>query len=156
MMQAAGSDQTFAAHVFPKWPLGLDSAKPLILHFGRDRSLLFSRSQVLKRTGASVMPCEHIAKPGALLERHTHGLLVVCHSVPECDRAEVLRKVRRLRPEFRSLLLARNLFDPHARTDETETMSTLQRPHGLVQKASELLSRAGWPSAYPATESSEL
>ena len=145
MMQAAESDPTLAAHVVPEWLVGQDCGKPLILHFGRDRSLLFSRGQVLKRTGAPVVCCEDIAKVDALLERHTHGLLVLCHSVPESDRAKVLGRVRRLRPAFQCLFLARNLFDPHARTGESETMSTHRGPHGLVQKALELLSRSGLP-----------
>ena len=150
MMQAAESDRSFAAHFSSEWLAGQDRGKPLILHFGRDRSLLFSRSQVLKRTGAPVACCEDIAKLEALFERLTHGLLVVCHSVPECDRVEVLREMRRLRPDFGSLLLARNLFDPHARTGDAEMMSTHTGPHYLVQKATELLSRT-CASAYTAT-----
>lgn len=147
MGQTAGSDQTFAAHVISEWPTGEDRRQPLILHFGRDRSLLFSRTRVLMRTGAVVACCEEIGRLDVLLERHAQGLLVLCHSVPESDRAEVLREVRRLRPEFLSLLLARNLFDPQARSGETEVMSTHAGPHDLVQKATELLSRM-WASAY--------
>ena len=132
--------------IFPAWPAqttgsmpsgrvaallagiasGEESGKPVIVHFGRDRSLLFTRSLVLRRTGADVESCEDLAKVDALLDRHTHGLLVLCHSLTEAERAEALNKVQGRRPGFRSLGVARNFLEHYSQTGGIETVSTLR------------------------------
>lgn len=168
MMHLAEPNSTSTAppYTFPEWPpqttgstppgkiaavpagivSGDDSGKPVIVHFGRDRSLLLTRSLVLQRTGAAVERCEDLAKIDALLDRHTHGLLVLCHSLTEAERAEVLNKVQARRWGFRSLCIARNSLEHYSQTGENETVSTLGGPHELVKKAVELLCRE-WASA---------
>lgn len=62
---------------------GQDESIPVILHFGRDLNLLSTRSQVLKLTGVPVEQRQDLSQLDTLLDRHTHGLLVLCHSLHE-------------------------------------------------------------------------
>ena len=169
MMQAAApnSTSTVPSYACARWPaqrmsdrpseagaampLGLspdeDSRRPVILHFGRDQSLLSSRSLVLQLTGFDVKRCESLADVNAMLEVHTQGLLVLCHSLTEAARAEVLSKIQG-RQGFRSLLMARNSLERQFPLHQTEAVSSTVGPHGLVKKAAELLSRE-WASRSP-------
>lgn len=111
---------------------------PVILHFGKDRSLLSSRGLILQRTGVPVECCEDLPKVDALLNRRTRGLLVLCHSSTQADRAEMLSRVQS-QPGLKSLLVARNAFESYLMTGEIETLSPLAGPQGLVKRAAALL-----------------
>ena len=75
-----------------------------ILLVGEDSSLLATRAEVLKRTGANITCVStHQAKP--LLESESFDIIVLCHSLPETVSSELVEVVNRGWPEMKILLV---------------------------------------------------
>lgn len=74
---------------------------PVILHFGRNSHLLSIRSKILQLSGQPVDHRLGIEEADALLGWHPQGLVVLCHSLSDADRAEILSRVQQRQPAFK-------------------------------------------------------
>jgi hypothetical protein len=104
--QSSTTSHTFTAqHPFPKDCE--NHASRQILHIGRDAVLLSTRSLVLQLTGATVECCFGIDGVDDFLSRHTHALLVLCHSLSAADRLQVLSRVHQQQRAFVCVYVAK-------------------------------------------------
>lgn len=128
-------------------PKGGSQGTPVILHVGRDLSLLTSRSLILARTGVPVVRCQETSGFDSLLEKHGEGLLVLCHSVSEADCLEVLRKTRQRRPDMKILCMEKGILGSRPGAEGGGPISFTSGPYRLVEKVAELLHVPEWVSA---------
>ena len=75
-----------------------------IVLIGEDSSLLATRAEVLKRTGASIA-CSSGSQAKAVLEEDIFDVVVLCHSLPETISNELVGYVHRRWPEVKILMV---------------------------------------------------
>jgi Response regulator containing CheY-like receiver, AAA-type ATPase, and DNA-binding domains len=106
-----------------------------IVLVGEDSSLLATRAEVLKRTGASIACCSgNQAK--AMLEEETFDIVVLCHSLPDSVSTELIGYVHRRWPEAKILMVVTERFTYRA-TGVEVTSST--DPGRLIELTQQLL-----------------
>lgn len=111
--------------------------KPVIVHYGRDLSLLHTRSKVLETAGFSVSSTQEPSEIDSLLGAHVPEMLVLCHSLPVDRREAVLQQVRSRWPRIKSLLVAKNSTQLCA--EPVETVHNSEGPQALVDRVKHLL-----------------
>jgi hypothetical protein len=70
-----------------------------ILLFGRDESLLSTRTSVLNRTGLPILSASTLEEVATIASTHTIAMLALCHTVPARDRRKAMALVRHYHPE---------------------------------------------------------
>lgn len=118
---------------------GTTESEPVILQLGNNPTLLTVRARVLALTGVPVECTEDFTGVDALLDRYTHGLLVLCHSVSPSHQTEVLRRVRQRRPNFKHLVIAREGTERSPEETKADSVCPRQGPRLLLLKVDQLL-----------------
>ncbi len=72
---------------------------PRILLFGRDESLLNTRSSVLNGTGLPILRANSLEQVAAIAATHNIAMLALCHTVSASDRRKGIAMVRHHHPE---------------------------------------------------------
>lgn len=109
----------------------------MIVHYGRDLSLLQTRGKVLETAGFSVSSTQEPAEVDALLGGHMPEMLVLCHSLPLDQREAVLQQMRSRWPRMKSLLVAKN--STQVCREPVEMVHNSEGPWALVLRVKDLL-----------------
>ena len=108
-----------------------------ILLIGDDESLLATRAEVLKRTGAYIA-CASAKQAKPLLERELFDVLVLCHSLSERISGDLCDFAHRRWPEIKILVVsAVGVEYPMAGTD----LTSRAEPGRLIEQTKHLLER---------------
>ena len=123
--------------------LGGNTAKqraphPVIVHYGRDQSLLRTRILLLESAGHDVSSALEPADIDRLLGPDSSGVLVVCHSLPEDQREAAFQKIQSHWPGMKGLLVTQSTT-PLSKY-QVDTLSNSEGPGALVARARDLLS----------------
>jgi DNA-binding NtrC family response regulator len=106
-----------------------------IVLVGEDSSLLATRAEVLKRTGASIACCSgNQAK--AVLEEEIFDIVVICHSLPERVSTELIGYVHRRWREVKILMVVPEPFMYRAAGVEVASSAD---PGRLIEMTHQLL-----------------
>ncbi len=111
--------------------------KPVVVHYGRDLSLLHSRGKVLEAAGFSVSSTQQASEIGSLLGAHIPEMLVLCHSLPLDQREATLQEMRSRWPRMKSLLVAKN--STQVCREPVETVHNSEGLQALVSRVQRLL-----------------
>jgi DNA-binding response OmpR family regulator len=114
-----------------------------ILLAGSDSRLLATRAAVLLKTGAVVVYRDTMGTLG-ILDREAFDLVVLCHSLPETDVAEIVDKVHRKIPGTKILMVTSALDGMYANNKVDAT--SIPEPGHLVACAIELLQVTSYAS----------
>ena len=76
-----------------------------ILLIGEDSTLLRTRAEVLKKTGASIA-CASAHRATSLLEGERFDVIVLCHSLPQRVSMDLIGNVNRRWPAMKILMVA--------------------------------------------------
>lgn len=111
---------------------------PKILLVGQDVSLLETRAEVLKKTGADVVYCIG-SKVLDVLASELPNLVVLCHSLTEQEAEAIADKVHACSPKTRVLLVVSQVFEEKQYLGAKFDATSLPGPLRLIQRAGELL-----------------
>jgi CheY-like chemotaxis protein len=109
-----------------------------ILLAGSDFRLLETRAAVLAKTGAEVI-FRNTKETLGILDQDEFDLVILCHSLPERDAAEIVAKVHEKSPGTRILMVTSRLDMYGMRPDSMVDATSLPEPGQLVALASQLL-----------------
>ena len=111
---------------------------PKILLVGQDVSLLETRAEVLKKTGADVDYCT-ASKVLATLASELPNLVVLCHSLTEHEAEAIADKVHACSPKTRVLLVVSQVTEEKHYQGPKFDGTSLPGPLRLIQRAGERL-----------------
>ncbi len=100
-----------------------------ILSIGNDRSLLWSRHLVLETGGYKIksLSSEALLVCSSL---PPFDLAILCHSLPQVDRLNIIRAIRRIHPGALIVSLDGPVTQPLCRLEDVQTASV--RPEALL------------------------
>jgi DNA-binding response OmpR family regulator len=114
--------------------------RPRLLCYGHDGMLLYTRKLILEAE-FSVERCEELSGLAEVLSRGRVDLVLVCHSVPQEECAEVIEKVRAESPAVKVLALQESLGGACSAHSDA-TMDNLEGPPALLHEIHALLGMA--------------
>lgn len=108
-----------------------------VLIFGRDTSLLDTRALILARAGYLVLTATDALEANRILASQPIHLLILCHTLADEERRNVLSVAHASQPALRTLALVANAA--HYAADSPEAiLSTLDGPRTLLAAVHEL------------------
>jgi hypothetical protein len=110
---------------------------PLLLCYGHDSMLLYTRKCILERE-YRVKVCTGLVRLGEILAQAPVHAVVVCHSVPEAECAEVIELSRAAWPQVKILVLREGL-QGQCSLHSDGTMENLDGPPALLFKIQSML-----------------
>ena len=113
-----------------------------ILVYGRDLSLLETRSWVLEGAGFRAQVAANFEDAMRIFETESPDLTILCHSLPPEQRATVLDATRVIRPKRKMLVLVGGL-EPFRGDEETAVIDSFDGPRVLLATVERLLARPG-------------
>ena len=110
-----------------------------ILIYGRDLSLLETRSCMLQKAGFRVRTAMELAEAERILRSEKVSLSILCHTLSSEQRSKAIAKVEELGPQIKKLLLAASTF-PSIDGDPKDIFYTSAGPGALVATVNRLAS----------------
>jgi DNA-binding NtrC family response regulator len=105
-----------------------------IVLVGEDSSLLATRAEVLKRTGASIA-CSSARRAKSVMDEEVFDILVLCHSVADAVATDLIQYARGRWPEAKILMVVTANFG-YRRTGAEMASAD---PNLLIERTQQLL-----------------